>query len=182
MFFIYAVNMLLDLDSLQSTERDDRATIHQLQLEVAKKSEEMDLMKRKDFDTLRKQNESISQIQRKFDDLAHESKEQIQALTVELSRYKQSETLGAAVDHEVTTTEQDYLNRDDVEATDNEIESAGISKMQEKAIEVSEHEDVDADEFKFDAIDLQGNRAPYVSTEHHKQLFFIVQVVTMLCL
>ena len=53
----------------------------------------MDQMKRKDFDTLRKQNESISSIQREFDDYVENSNAQILSLTSELNRLKNLDTM-----------------------------------------------------------------------------------------
>lgn len=181
---------LLELHHFQFSEKDDGATIQSLKDEIEKKNKEMDMMKRKDFDTLRKQNESISHLQREFDDFADNANEQIQTLTAELQRCRQLETakvLGANSDQhvaaEVAGSQSSVEVVDsDVSANDKNAETdagsvSGISVRDKDASDENSHDGADMDtnkvdeeQFKFKENSLTNNQSQHVS------LFYLIQL------
>lgn len=170
---------------MQFAEKDDGATIQSLKDEIEKKNKEMDMMKRKDFDTLRKQNESISHIQREFDDFANNANEKIQILTSELQRYKQEEELRApGATHGVAQVElageleKDGIDdRDSFSSSRDNTSESGMKSTREfleskKGVDDSDNynsndeginNEVDEEKFKFTAISSKENNSEFVS-------------------
>jgi hypothetical protein len=173
--------MQLDLNNLHFAERDDGATIQLLQDEISKKNKEMDVMKRKDFDTLRKQNESISHIQREFDDFADDANEQIQTLSAEVLRLKQLE---AATDpgrkhcaeetapHSEEVEDEDTASIFALHETHNAHDSANDISAAQSNSRSGNHGDVDNkidnDDFKFKDVAAKETSAKYVRIMIHK--------------
>lgn len=129
---------------MQFSEKDDGATIQSLKDEIAKKNKHLDLMKKKDFDTLRKQNETISHLQREHDNFVQTANEQIQALKSELLKYEDMQTCSQ---HHHETDSKDDSQVKNVETTP--MRTGDVSEI------VVVHADDDADyvvdraEFKF---------------------------------
>ena len=144
----------LDLDNFQFAEKDDVATIQSLKDEIEKKNKEMDMMKRKDFDTLRKQNESISHLQREFDDFADDANEQIQTLTSELRNYKQLELANSQSEHQAAA--QVVSSQGGVDVAENDNSSKEKNSKTDDAESVSDKDVTDS--FNQDGADLDNNK------------------------
>jgi hypothetical protein len=143
---------------------DDGATIQSLTEELDRKSNQLAAMKKKDFDTLRKQNESISHLQREYDEYADNASDQIQALTAELSRYKQAEAAAAAAAAAASTPGNDGTTETSSEGTASsvtekeargqrsDLSSAGDGVVRNVNDEecAADHPVVDEEEFKFE--------------------------------
>ena len=169
----------LDLNSLQYSEKDDGLTIRSLQEDIEKKNKQLDAMKKKDFDTLRKQNENISHLQREYDTFAQNATEQIQALTAEVHRYKQIESAGALAAHgdEKTTRNVSQVNEDSSEVSP--LVDDVMKTVAERNGDITDGEVIaDADEFRFQK--KESNKEPLVANPLEVDLLAKIVAITSL--